>query len=183
MKYGKQILLIAIILILFGIFSFSPSYLSKQSVESEIYFHLPSKNITGTIGGLTTYSLFDPENLHLSNVKAEVESKTLNTGNIARNLRFTSKKFLHAKKFPKIIFKSEKVVKVEDSYVLLGQLSIKNQQKKVAFTITHKNDTVFGVTSINLTDFGMQLSQKRYENKLDIYVKVPYSSAITANTQ
>lgn len=182
MLFDKKLLTVFVVGFL-GVTLTTPPTSTNLDNQAQINFHLVSKDITGSISGLTTYSYFDPENLHISHVKAEVDVNTLTTGNFARDLRFLSKRFLHKKKYPSIVFESTKIVAIENSFLIVGNLTIKDITKTVSFTITQVNNTIVGATSINLDDFNMGLSDKRFENKLDIHLKIPYEFQIPLEEQ
>ena len=171
MILGKKLLLFAGV----GILSFSSFFNNKLKIlesESSIRFHLVSKDITGSIGGLVTTADFDPENLHTSWVKAEVSVESFTTGNKIRDIKFFSKRFLDKKNFKKITFKSTKIVGMDHGYIVIGDLTIKNVTKQIALDLIYSEGIVAGVASINLKDFDMQVSEKRNENKLDVYMDI-----------
>ncbi len=171
MILGKKLLLV----IGAGLLSFTTTKqynIKVVEAESTINLHLASKDITGSINGLTTSTNFDPENLHTSWIKAEVSTETFSTGNVIRDLKLLSKKYLNKKKHEKITFKSTKIVEMDHGYIVTGMLTIKEVTKSMSFDLVYSEGIVAGIGSINLMDFKINMSEKRNENKLDIYLNI-----------
>ncbi len=148
-----------------------------QDNQAQITLHLVSDNVVGTIGGLQTKSHFDPEQLHESFIRAKVQVASLKTGNMARDLRLFSKKFLGKKKYPEIAFKSTRIVQDHTGYLVVGNLTIKDISKSTVLDTRLIQDTIFAVTSVNLMDFGIQVNEKRFENKVDVYIRIPLNAS------
>ncbi|NAS30636.1 hypothetical protein GTQ40_06610 [Flavobacteriaceae bacterium R38] len=171
MLFGKNLL----VCISSGILLLTPVKEQKIKIlddQAIINLHLASKDITGSVGGLITDVYFDPENLHKSFVKAELSTQTISTGNKLRDIKLMSKKFLNKKKYEKITFKSKKIVAVDNGYIINGEINIKGIVKPTAIDAVYSEGVIVAFASINLMDYDIEFSDKRNENKLDIYIKL-----------
>jgi len=171
MLFGKKLL----VLIIPGILFFTSVKEQKIKILDEqaiINLHLASKDITGSVGGLKTNVFFDPENLQESFIKAELSTQTISTGNKLRDIKLMSKRFLNKKKYDKIHFKSKNIVAINNGYIINGEMTIKNITKPVAIDAVYSEGVIAAFASINLMDYDIKMSNKRNENKLDIYIKL-----------
>lgn len=166
-------LLVLTVLPLIITFCVSPPKITVLDNQATIRLELMSQGILGEIEGLKTTVEFDAENLEESYIKATLDVTTLNTGNMVRDIKLTSRKYLNKKKFPTITFKSISIKDVYTGYLITGELTIKEKTKNIVFDVGYSEGSVIGVGSINLLDFDIELSEKRYENKLDIYIDFP----------
>lgn len=111
---------------------------------------------------------FDPNNLKGSKVNFSVPLKSINTDNQKRDGHLQSPDFFNAAKYPEITFVSSKFEKKGDnSFVVHGNLTIRNVTKKVALPLKVTGQTehpmmkgtlILGLlveTTINRTDFGV----------------------------
>ncbi|WP_340198547.1 YceI family protein [Ascidiimonas sp. W6] len=172
MLLAKKLLAIAGLGILV-IFFLSPPKIEVLDNQASIRLELASERISGTINGLETEVLFDAKNLSESIIRATLEVGTLSTGNMVRDIKFGSRKYLHKKKHPVISFKSLQIKDVGNGYLITGELTIKDITKETVFHVGYTQGSIVGVGSINLMDYGIELSEKRYENKMDVYIDFP----------
>ena len=174
MLFEKKLLGITA-LFLFAVSFYSTPTINVNDDLATIRLQLVSDGILGTISGLKTSIEFDPEQLEKSFVKATLEVKTLSTRNKVRDYKLGSRKYLYKKKYPTISFKSTYIRDVYDGYLIVGDLTIKDQTKQVAFDVAYREGKIVGAGSINLLDFNIKMSDKRFENKLDVYIDLPVS--------
>ena len=172
MLFGKKLLLWISLGMLF-LPSKTENKITILDKEAEINIHLASKDITGSIGGLTTKVFFDPDKLYNSYVHADLKTESVRTGSKIRDIKLMSKKFLYKKKFPTISFRSTKIMEMDHGYIVNGKLTIRDVTKKVSLDIMYSEGIIAGFASINLMDFGIEMTDLRRENKLDVYIKVP----------
>jgi len=104
-------------------------------VHSEIEFSVVHMVIAKVRGAFQEYSAtfeVDDQNL-LTNVKATIITKSLNTRIAKRDNHLRSEDFFYAEKYPTITFKSDKVTRHEDgSYTVLGKITIRGVTKTIA---------------------------------------------------
>jgi polyisoprenoid-binding protein YceI len=121
-------------------------------------------------GNFTDYSgtiNFDETNLEGSSVSFTIPVSSINTQDAKRDKHLQSGDFFDAKKYPNITFKSDKFLKDEGVLKVVGDLTIRDITKKVAFPIEikgrmdhpmMKNTEILGVaitTKIDRTSFGV----------------------------
>ncbi|PCJ64986.1 MAG: polyisoprenoid-binding protein [Bacteroidetes bacterium] len=118
------------------------------------------KEYSGTIS-------FDPDNLEGSSVSFTIPVTSVNTSDAKRDKHLQSADFFNAKKFPNITFTSDKFLMKDGKLNVLGDLTIRDVTKKVAFPIEikgrmdhpfMKNSELLGIainTKINRTSFGV----------------------------
>jgi polyisoprenoid-binding protein YceI len=98
-----------------------------------------------------------------------VDVSSINTDDEKRDAHLKSDDFFNAEKFPKMIFKGQsmKAGKVKGTYILTGDLTIRDVTKKVEFLVTGSTKAVkdpWGMTrmgfkvkgTINRKDFGLK---------------------------
>jgi polyisoprenoid-binding protein YceI len=121
-------------------------------------------------GNFTDYSgtvTFDETDLQGSSVSFTIPVSSINTQDAKRDKHLQSGDFFDAKKFPNITFKSDKFLKDEGALKVVGDLTIRDVTKKVAFPIEikgkmdhpfMKNTELLGIaitTKIDRTSFGI----------------------------
>ncbi|XLS27382.1 YceI family protein [Flavobacteriaceae bacterium M23B6Z8] len=172
MYFDKKLLVLTVVPLVLTLIV-SPPKITVLDDQASIRLEIVSDGIIGSIEGLKTEVEFDQEQLEASFIKATLDVSTLSTGNMVRDIKLTSRKYLHKKKFPNITFKSVSIRNVYTGYLITGELTIKEITKEVVFDVGYSDGAVIGVGSVNLMDFDIELSNKRYENKLDIYIDLP----------
>jgi polyisoprenoid-binding protein YceI len=121
-------------------------------------------------GNFTDYSgtiSFDEANLEGSSVSFTIPVSSVNTQDAKRDKHLQSADFFDAKQFPNITFKSDKFVEKDGELKVLGDLTIRDVTKKVAFPIVikgkmdhpfMKNTELLGIaikTKLDRTSFGV----------------------------
>ena len=116
------------------------------------------KDFTGTIH-------FDASDATKSSVEFTAKAESIDTGVTGRDNHLRSPDFFDVAKFPEITFKSTKVEKKGNSYVLHGDFTMKGVTKQISFPFTiagaikdNRGNTRFGVaaeTKLNRRDYGI----------------------------
>jgi polyisoprenoid-binding protein YceI len=139
--------------------------LEHSSVEFKIK-HLVS-NVTGRFTDFSGTLVFNPNDLANSKADFTVKVKSVNTNNEKRDAHLQSEDFFDVEKYPNMTFKSTSFKKAGKSYVIEGNLTIRNTTKKVSipFTVDGVIDSpwkkgveimgVTGSTSIKRNDYGV----------------------------
>ena len=97
--------------------------------------------VHGSFTGLQTTILFDEKDLAGSSISASVDAKTVATGIGLRNHHVREEEqFLDANKYPKISFRSKKIVKTAGGFIADGELTIKTVTKPVQIAFTFRAD-------------------------------------------
>ena len=104
-------------------------------VHSEIEFSVVHMVIAKVKGAFEEYSAtfeVDDKNM-LTNVKATIITKSLNTRIAKRDNHLRSEDFFYADKYPTITFRSDKVTRNKDgSYTVSGKITIRGVTKTIA---------------------------------------------------
>lgn len=98
--------------------------------------HMMVSNVSGQFGGVTGTAEYDGTNIKSLKVNAEIDTTTINTGDKARDEHLRNADFFDAEKFPKMTFKSTKVVpKSEGKFQLVGDLTMHGVTKPVTLEV------------------------------------------------
>lgn len=142
--------------------------------KSRISFDFIEENTSGTISGLDFKINFNPKDPENASFSGTVLVKTLDTDNFLRDGHLMWEKFFYKKKFPKIFFKSTHVVSFgENTYKIIGDLTIKGIEKEIIITFSLDDKKLLGITSIYTSDFGIDIHENREQNKLNIRFYFP----------
>ncbi len=132
---GKLILIALII----GLFAVSVAFASDEYeidvVHSSIGFsvrHLMISNVTGNFNDFSGKLLFDEDDLTKSSVEIGIKTASVNTNNENRDNHLRAADFFNAEKFPEITFKSSKVEKSGETFVLLGSFTMHGVSKEIS---------------------------------------------------
>ena len=132
---GKLILIALII----GLFAVSAAFASDEyeidAVHSSIGFsvrHLMISNVTGNFNDFSGKLLFDENDLTKSSIEIEIKSASINTNNEGRDNHLRAADFFNVEKFPAITFKSSKVEKSGETYVLFGTFTMHGVSKEIS---------------------------------------------------
>jgi polyisoprenoid-binding protein YceI len=114
------------------IWEIDPAHSSAQfSVK-----HMMISNVKGEFSKVSGRVNFDPENPENSTVEAAVDVGSISTREPDRDKHLKSPDFFDVAKYPKMVFKSKRVVKNSDgSLQLVGDLTIHGVTRETAFTL------------------------------------------------
>lgn len=132
-----------------------------QPVDSKSAVKFSIKNFGiktgGAFKGLEGVIEFDKANPDKSKFDISVASATVNTDNNSRDNHLRKEEYFDVEKYPKITFKSEKMVSKGNGFSVTGKLTIKGTVKDISFpfTATPKDDGYLfeGSFNINRRDF------------------------------
>ena len=176
MELKKNLLYIIIFLVI------APSYAQQNLVKTDpdtsyINFGIEAQEIYGTISGIDTYIILDPENLNKSEIQGSATVKTINTGNIIRDKKLLSKNNLNESEFPLISFQSTKIEELEENiYMVTGDLTIRDITEKVYIEMYLQIDRILGVSYFNTIDFDLDIKGEK-NNKVDLYLELFFPGA------
>ena len=122
------------------------------------------RDFTGSIN-------YDPKDLSKSSVEFTAKMTSVDTGVTGRDNHLRNPDFFEVEKFPEMTFKSTKVEKKGDGWVMTGDLTMKGVTKSVSMPINltgflpgnERQGMRMGVTAettINRRDFGVNYGQK-----------------------
>ena len=151
-------------------------HLIAEPAYSTIQFSVPIANGVTRVTG--KFNLFDiniemvDNDITKSRVKVAIKVSSLNTGNASRDHVLMSNLFFDEKKFPEIIFTSDRIEKNENGFVAIGQFQMHGVTRPIElpFTITGMiGDEVIGFASRysllrSAYNIGNEYRHAKYEN-------------------
>lgn len=128
--------------------------------------HMMISKVHGSFGILSGELKYDAKDLQKSEVKANIEVSSINTGDTQRDSHLKSPDFFNAQEFPLINFKSTKFEKKGDGLTIVGNLTIHAITKEVRLAVEGLESEVkdpygnikvgaSGSTKINRKEFGL----------------------------
>lgn len=109
-------------------------------VHSFIIFRVKHLNTSFAYGRFNTFSgtfVVDERNPANSSIELEINANSVDTGNSQRDDHLRSPDFFNARQFPKIIFKSTRVRKINDTTVeVQGNLTMRGVTRPVTARVT-----------------------------------------------
>lgn len=177
----KNIFFLALSLISFGFVSQTVTTQNQEWVvsSSTVKFKIKNAgfNIDGTFSGLTARIIFDASKGFGNSIEANIDSKTINTGNGTRDGHLKKTDYFDVIGFPAINMKATLFGKETDgSFRGYFKLTMKGKTKDVLvpFTFTEKDGkaTLKGTFTINRLDFGVGESSMILSNNATITIEV-----------
>lgn len=98
--------------------------------------HLVVSSVEGRFKEASSKVNLDDTDLTKSEVSVDINAASIDTGDAKRDDHLKSPEFFDAKKFPKLSFKSTKIVKAGAGYKLTGNLTIRDVTKAVTLDAT-----------------------------------------------
>lgn len=171
--------------LIFALFIVSSAFAADEyeidAVHSSIGFsvrHLLISNVTGNFNDFSGKIMFDEKDMTNSSVDLTIKAASINTNNVDRDNHLRASDFFDAEKFPEITFKSGKVEKAEDNYVLVGTLTMHGVSKEISIPFEFigkakgpmgKQRLGFeGNTKLNRKDFGITWNKTLDEGGLAV---------------
>jgi polyisoprenoid-binding protein YceI len=127
--------------------------------KSSVKFNIKNFGVTtgGDFKGLAGQLEFDKANPEKTVFDISINAATVNTDNNSRDGHLRKEDYFDTDKFPKITFKSEKVVSKGSGFSVSGNLTVKGTTKSISFPFTAqvKDDGYLfeGSFQINRRDF------------------------------
>lgn len=110
-------------------------------MHSSINFSIKHMMITRVNGAFDSFSAQieadQIETLKNSAIRFELDVASVTTRDASRDQHLVSADFFNADRYPKIIFEKKSVEEVENTFKLLGDLTIKDITKPVVFDVTY----------------------------------------------
>lgn len=98
--------------------------------------HLKVSTVKGRFNEVSAKVSLDDADLTKSEVSVDINAASIDTGDAKRDEHLKGPDFFDVKKFPKLTFKSTKLVKAGPSYKLTGNLTIRDVTKPVTLDAT-----------------------------------------------
>jgi polyisoprenoid-binding protein YceI len=130
--------------------------------------HLVISKVRGEFKQYEATILFDANNVSKSSMEGTIQVASIDTDNEKRDKHLRSPDFFNAADYPTITFKSKRIDKQGDQYVMIGDFTIHGVTKEIEMPfavtalITHRNKTRFGFSAeleINRQDYNVAYSK------------------------
>jgi len=121
-------------------FAQKPANYTIDPQHTSLYFeitHLGLSRVHGRINKFSGKVLEDEKDLTKSSVELTAEIDSIDTAVAARDAHLKTADFFDAAKYPTLKFKSTKIVKSKDGYILTGDLTIKDKTKSISIPFKH----------------------------------------------
>ncbi len=134
--------------------------------------HFMIANVVGLFGEMTGTISYDPPDMAHLSAEAEIDIRSISTGNKARDEHLLSTDFFDAEKYPKITFKTTRVEAMGNNLGrVTADLTIRGITKPIAFEVeclgpvkspfSGRSSIGFrGATRINREDYGIVSDSK-----------------------
>jgi len=109
-------------------------------MHTSIYFeitHLGISKVHGRINKFEGKVIEDSKEMDKCSVNFKAQIGSIDTAVAARDEHLKKADFFDAEKFPELSFKSSKLVKSKDGYIVTGDLTIKDKTKKISIPFKH----------------------------------------------
>lgn len=106
--------------------------------------HLMVSNVSGSFTQFAGTVDVDPADPASAVIKADIDTSSINTGNVKRDDHLRNPDFFDAPKFPKISFVSKKIEKAGEKLVLTGDLTMHGVTKEVSLDVEQPTEAVKG---------------------------------------
>ncbi len=167
---NKSIVLTVLLTFLIAGFAFAGDKYEIDLVHSSVGFtakHLVISNTKGQFKEFTGVIILDEKDISKSSVNVTIKTASISTANERRDNHLKSADFLDVEKHPEITFKSKSVMKTDDGYKMVGDLTIHGVSKEVTIPFTlvgpvEAMGTRIGLEAsltINRLDYGVSWSK------------------------
>lgn len=165
-----------LIIIFFGINStsvFSQNW--KITKNHKIAFS--SSDVSGLFNEISGSIIFDAANLETSKFQLTIPVESIQTGNSTQNKHAIGGDWFNAISYPKIEFVSNKIVKSENGFKAIGQMSIHGISKDftVPFTFDQKGSkgTFVAKFNLNRVEYAVGKSDSEESDNIKIQATIP----------
>lgn len=167
------------LLLMFAFFTVEQVSSQTWVIQEGAEIAFTGKKAEGTFQGLTGKILFDPNDLSKTLFNVSLDANTIETGNNTKNKHARSENWFFVKQFPVIHFKSTKVMKTGNGYLMKGELDLRGIQKEVLipFMFTDQGETAQfqGTLKVNRKDFGIEGNFMEFlvGDEFNVTIRVP----------
>jgi len=136
---NKSIILTVLLTFLVSGFAFAGDKYEIDLAHSSVGFsakHLVISNTKGQFKDFTGVIILDEKDISKSSVNVTIKTASISTANERRDNHLKTADFLDVEKHPEITFKSKSVMKTDDGYRMVGNLTIHGVTKEVTIPFT-----------------------------------------------
>jgi polyisoprenoid-binding protein YceI len=133
--------------------------------------------VDGRFDSYTVALAFDPQNLSLTRIEAELNAISINTGINGRDNHLKKQEFFNVAKFPQVLFTLTSLKKLNTGdYMLYGKLTIKDVTKEVSMpmkvNVNNNIETYESNLKINRLDYHVGEDSWVMSNDVLITIKI-----------
>lgn len=154
-------------------FLISAQKLTIKNDQVKVKFEYLSKGVDGTFSDFKADIYWNAKNPEKSKIEGSVGVETIDTGIGLRNLHLKSGSYFDADKYPRITFESKRIVKSEDGFQVIGEITIKDTTKEMVINFTFDGNKFIGKSHIYSDDFDVMGNKNREKTKVAIEFEVP----------
>jgi len=168
----KQLLSLIFLLFAAGFAAAADEY-SIDAAHTQVGFsvkHMVIATVRGTFKEFSGTVFYDEKDITRSRIEGVIKTASINTDNEKRDEHLRASDFFDAAQYPDIRYKSKKIMKRNDEWVAVGDLTMRGVTKEIELTFTVSESIVdpYGNTrigveargKINRQDFGVAWSKK-----------------------
>ncbi|NLP11714.1 polyisoprenoid-binding protein [bacterium] len=167
----KRLLLTLIMLLSAGYAAAAEEYVI-DAAHTQVGFsvkHMVIATVRGTFKEFSGTAFYDEKDITRSHIEGVIKTASINTENEKRDEHLRSSDFFDASSYPEIRYKSKKILKRNDEWIAVGDLTIRGVTREIELTFTVSEpikdpygNTRIGVEArgkINRQDFGVSWSK------------------------
>ena len=159
--------LLLLLLLLTSLHSYQ--VIGQVTIErASITIEFVSKDVSGSIEGFESNSRIFPGSPERSVLEGSVAVETLETGNFLRDWSLKKSKYFNEDEFPRIYYRSSRIDKDGDYYIVEGTLSMKGVSRPLTFRFKAEDDKWVGEAELYSSDYGVQIRSDRKKNLVKI---------------
>lgn len=145
----------ALVALFISAFSFAQTIDEANSYVEFDVGNMGLMSVDGIIKGMSGKVNFDVENPASASFDVCVDPSTVNSDNEGRDDHLKNEDFFNVAKYVNVCFKSSSVVKTEEGFTALGQLTILETTLEVEIPFTANGNVLEGEFEINRIDYGL----------------------------
>jgi len=150
MKYIKLVLSF---LFMFVIILDAQTFDTEKSIVNFSIRNMKVNTVKGTFTGMQGEINFDVDNLENSGFNVYIDPATVSTDNKKRDDHLRNEDFFHVEKYPKILYVSSSVNKIENGYHTKGNLTMHGITKEVEGDFNFNGEKFWGNVKVNRLDY------------------------------
>jgi polyisoprenoid-binding protein YceI len=117
--------------------------------------NLGINTVEGIIKGFDGTVLFDTKDMGNSSFNVCIDPATINTGISARDRALLEEEYFNVERYPRVCYKSEKIIISEDGFLSVGTLTVKGTSRKISIPFVSEENKLTGSFEINRSEFGV----------------------------
>jgi polyisoprenoid-binding protein YceI len=129
--------------------------------------HLGISNVKGTFPKVSGTLVLNEKDISKSSVEITIDAGSIDTNNEKRDEHLRGKDFFEVAQFPTVTFKSERVAKTAEGYLVTGNLTMKGVTKTVAIPFSLSGPMAHPMAPLFVVGAGGTFTLNRREYKIE----------------